>query len=189
MKYMQYDDADILWYALYASNGKAVKIKPYLEAASIEYFFPLYYRDIKVGDSDGYRRVLLPLLVNLIFAKSSKQVLDPVLKKAKLKLEISSDLYYRDMGDKRMITVPDSQMQNFIAIARNGPGNMIYLSSEDISVRKGTRVKITGGEFAGAEGLFMRIKGDKRLVVSVSNLFSVATPYIPAQFVQEIDNN
>jgi transcription antitermination factor NusG len=109
-----------------------------------------------------------------------------VLKEAKLKLAISSDLYYRDFGDKRMITVSEEQMRNFIAIAENSKEKIIYLSNEDVSVRKGTRVKITGGEFAGAEGLFMRIKGNKRLVVSISNLFSVATNYIPAQFVQEL---
>jgi transcription antitermination factor NusG len=126
------------------------------------------------------------LLGNLIFAKSSKKVLDPVLKEAKLTLSISSDLYYRDFSDKRVIVVPENQMQNFIAVAGNEKEQVIYLSNDEVNFRKGMRVKITGGVFAGVEGIFMRIKGDKRLVVSIPDLFSVATAYIPSQFVQEI---
>jgi hypothetical protein len=126
------------------------------------------------------------LLGNLIFAKSSKKVLDPVLKEAKLTLSISSDLYYRDFSDKRIIVVPENQMRNFIAVAGNEKEQVIYLPNDEVNLRKGVRVRITDGVFAGVEGIFMRIKGDKRLVVSIPNLFSVATAYIPPQFVQEI---
>jgi transcription antitermination factor NusG len=95
-------------------------------------------------------------------------------------------LYYRDFGDKRAIIIPENQMQNFIAVAGNEKEQVIYLSNEEVSLRKGVKVRITGGAFAGVEGIFMRIKGDKRLVVSIPNLFSVATAYIPSQYVQEV---
>ncbi|MDR0754053.1 MAG: UpxY family transcription antiterminator, partial [Prevotellaceae bacterium] len=173
---------------LYASNGKAVKLRHYLEEASIKYFFPFYYKDVKTGDAGNCEQIALPLIGNLIFAYSSKEILDPVLKEAKRKLAISSDLYYRDFGDKRMITIPENQMRNFIAIAENSRKNIIYLSNKDVSCRKGTRVKITGGEFAGVEGVFMRIKGNKRLVVNIPQLFSVATEYIPTCYVQTMEN-
>jgi transcription antitermination factor NusG len=184
---MKYANTDILWYVLFAANGKAMKIKPCLEEASIEHFFPMYYKDKKIRGSERYERVKLPLLGNLIFAKSSKNVLDPVLKEAKLRLSISSDLYYRDFGDKTTIIIPENQMRNFIAVAGNDKEQIIYLSNEDVSLRKGMKVRITGGVFAGVEGVFMRIKGDKRLVVSIPNLFSVATAYIPSCYVQAVD--
>jgi ribosomal protein S4E len=184
---MKYNDTDILWYVLYAANGKAVKLKPYLEAASIEYFFPMYYKDRKINGTTEYERITLPLVGNLIFAKSSKNILDPVLKEAKLKLAISSDLYYRDYGDKRAITIPENRMQNFITVAKNIEEQVIYLSNEEINLAKGVKAKITGGAFAGAEGVIIRIKGNKRLVVTIPNLFSVATNYIPTQFVQIIN--
>jgi transcription antitermination factor NusG len=184
---MKYANTDILWYVLFAANGKAVKIKPCLEEASIEYFFPIYYKDKKIRGSERYERVALPLLGNLIFAKSSKNTLDPVLKDVKSKLSIASDLYYRDFGDRSVIIIPENQMQNFIAVAGNDKEQVIYLSNDEVNLRKGVRVRITGGVFAGVEGVFMRIKGDKRLVVSIPNLFSVATAYIPSQFVQTID--
>jgi hypothetical protein len=184
---MKYTNTDILWYVLFAANGKAVKIKPCLEEASIEYFFPLYYKDKKIRGSERCERVAIPLLGNLIFAKSSKIVLDPVLKEVKLRLAIPSDLYYRDFGDKSVIVVPENQMRNFIAVAGNEKEQVIYLSNEEINLRKGTKVRITGGVFEGVEGVFMRIKGDKRLVVSIPNLFSVATAYIPSCYVQTVE--
>jgi hypothetical protein len=184
---MKYADTDILWYVLFAANGKATKIKPCLEAASIEYFFPIYYKDVKLGGGAKYERVVLPLLGNLIFAKSSKKILDPVLKEAKLKLAISSDLYYRDFGDKRTIVIPENQMRNFIAVAGNDQEQVIYLTNDEVNHQKGVKVRITGGTFAGVEGVFMRIKGNKRLVVSIPRLFSVATAYIPSCYVQEIE--
>jgi transcription antitermination factor NusG len=179
-------DSQLLWYALFAANGKAVKIRPYLEKASIEYFFPVYHKDRKIKGSERSEQVSLPLLSNLIFAKSSKDVLDPVLKEAKLKLTIASDLYYRDFGNKRIIVVPENQMRNFIAVVRNETEQVIYLSNEEVNLKKGVKVRITGGPFSGIEGVFMRIKGDKRLVVSIPNLLSVATAYIPSCYVQEV---
>jgi transcription antitermination factor NusG len=183
------NSTDIFWYVLFAANGKVVKIKPCLEKASIEHFFPLYYKDKKIQGSERCERVVLPLLGNLIFVKSSKNILDPVLKEVKLKLSISSDLYYRDLGNKKIIIIPEDQMRNFIAVAGNEKEQVIYLPNDEVNLRKGTKVRVTGGIFAGVEGIFMRIKGDKRLVVSIPQLFSVATAYIPSCYVQEIIEN
>jgi transcription antitermination factor NusG len=179
-------DSQLLWYVLYAANGKAVKIKPHMDAAAIEYFFPVYYKERKIKDSERYERVSLPLLSNLFFVKSSKEILNPVLKEVKLRLNISSDLYYRDFGNKRVIVIPENQMRNFIIVAGNDREQVIYLSNKEVNLQKGIKVRMIGGVFAGVEGTFMRIKGDKRLVVSISNLFSVATAYIPSCYVQPI---
>jgi transcription antitermination factor NusG len=180
-------DSQLLWYVLYAANGKAVKIKPYMDAAAIEYFFPVYYKERKIKDSERYERVSLPLLSNLIFVKSSKDILNPILKEVKLSLNISSDLYYRDFGDKRVIVIPENQMRNFIIVAGNDTEQVIYLSNKEVNLQKGIKVRVTGGVFAGVEGTFMRIKGNKRVVISISNLFSVATAYIPTCYVQKVE--
>jgi transcription antitermination factor NusG len=181
-------NSQLFWYVLFAANGKAVKIKPYLEKASIEYFFPVYYKERKIkGSENRCEQISFPLLSNMIFAKSSKNILDPILENVKLKLAIASDLYYRDFGNKRIIVIPENQMRNFIAVVRNETEQVIYLSNEEVNLKRGVKVRITGGPFAGIEGVFMRIKGDKRLVVSIPNLLSVATAYIPSCYVQEIE--
>jgi transcription antitermination factor NusG len=183
---MKYNNKDIFWYVLFAANGKAAKIQPSLKEASIEYFFPYYYKDRKIRGSERSERVSLPLLGNLIFVKSSKNILDPVLKEVKSKFSISYDLYYKDMSDKRIIVVPENQMRNFIAVAGNDKEQVIYLSNEEVNLKKGVKVRIIGGVFTGVEGIFVRVRGDKRLVISIPNLFSVATAYISSCYVQEI---
>ncbi|MDR1091686.1 MAG: UpxY family transcription antiterminator [Prevotella sp.] len=184
---MNYNNSDILWYVLFASNGKAEKIKPYLDDVSIECFFPLYYKEQRIRGSERCRRVLYPLLKNLIFVKASKNILNPVLCDVKLRLNIESDLYYRDLADKKIIVVPENQMLNFIAVAGNETEQVLYLSNKDIDIKRGTKVRITGGTFEGVEGTFMRVRGDKRLVVSIPNLFSVATAFIPSCYVQTME--
>jgi transcription antitermination factor NusG len=181
-------NSQLFWYVLYAANGKAVKIRPYLDAAAIEYFFPLCYKERKIRGSERYERVSLPLLSNLIFVKSSKNSLNPVLEEAKLSLNIASDLYYRDYGNKKVIVVPEDQMRNFIAVAGNEREQVIYLSNDEVNLKKGVKVRVTGGVFTGVEGVFMRIKGDKRLVVSIPDLLSVATAFIPSRYVQAIES-
>jgi transcription antitermination factor NusG len=183
---MKYTDTDILWYVLHASNGKAVKIIPYLEEASIKYFFPVD-KEAKTSRPDKSERVP-SLLGNLIFAKSSKKILDAVLNEVKMKLSISSDLYI-DYGDKIAITIPEHLMRNFIAIAENGIEQVRYFSNEEVICNKGEKVIITGGAFEGVEGVFMRINGNRRLVVTIPNLFSVATDYIPVCYVQKIESD
>ena len=184
---MSTDSESVFWYVLFATKGKAAEIRPYLEAVNIEHFYPMCFKEIKVKDSQRKRLTVQPLLGNLLFVKSSKQCLDPIIKEIKLRLEISSSLYYRDLGTKDLIRVPEEQMRNFIAIASSEHAQVIYLTSKEVDLQKGARVRVTDGEFAGVEGVFMRIKGDSRVAVVIPNLLSVATAYIPARFVVPLE--
>jgi transcription antitermination factor NusG len=180
---MLFDNKSICWYVLFAANGKAAKISDYLKSANIECFFPSSYTEKRIRNSQRTKYVLQPLIGNLVFVKSSKEYLDPYLEKIKLLFGISSTLYYRDLGSKELIVVPEEQMTNFMLVAGSGEKEFIYLSNEEVNIKKGTKVRITGGLFEGLEGIFMRIKGNRRVVVSIPNLLSVATVFIPSQFI------
>ena len=184
---MIYNHKDIFWYVLFATNGKASKICDYLKSANIEHSFPMCYKERKIKDSERKRISQQPLLGNLLFVKSSRNFLEPHLKELKLQLGIVSDLYYRDLGSRELIIVPEKQMSDFITITSNKQEKFIYLSNEEATVKKGTKIRITGGAFEGIEGIFMRIKGDRRVVISIPNLLSVATAFIPTCFIQVIE--
>jgi len=183
------DNEKVFWYVLFTANGMSAKIRPYLETAHIEYFFPECYKERKIRNSERKKLTFEALLDNFLFVKSSRKILDPLLKEVKLRLGITSNLYYRDLGSKKIIVVSEEQMRNFIAVAGSKQEQIIYLSNEDVRLKKGTKVRITGGAFEGAEGVFMRIKGDRRVVVSIPNLFSVATAFIPTQFILPLENS
>ena len=177
----------MFWYVLFAANGKASKISDYFKSADIEHFFPMYYREKQIKDSERKKLILQPLLGNLLFVKSTREFLEPHLQKLKLRLCITSDLYYRDLGNKELIVVPEKQMLDFIKVASNEQEKFIYLSNNEASIKKGTKILITGGVFEGVEGILMRIKGDRRVVVSIPNLFSVATAFVPTCFIQSLE--
>lgn len=46
-------------------------------------------------------------------------------------------------------------------------------------------MRVTEGPFKGAEGYIKRIKGNRRLIVSIEGVVAVATTYIPGVFSGE----
>jgi transcription antitermination factor NusG len=56
-----------------------------------------------------------------------------------------------------------------------------------VNFEKGTKVRVIEGDFAGVEGIFMKIKGGSRVVVSLTNLLSVATAFIPTRFIIPVE--
>ena len=113
--------------------------------------------------------------------------MSPHLEIIKQRLGIESGLYYRDLGSREIIIVPEKEMQSFIAVAGSKNENIVYLSNAEVNIRKGTKVRITGGVFEGVEGIFMRIQGHKRVVVTIPNILSVATAFVPPEFILPLE--
>ena len=84
------------------------------------------------------------------------------------------------------LVVPDKQMYSFIAVAGAYDEQVVFLDSNVVSLRKGDRVRITGGIFAGVEGVFIRIKGDRRVVVSIEGVMAVATAFIHPSLIEKV---
>jgi len=186
---MSCEDENIKWYVLFAANGKVAKFCDYLKAADIEYFYPMFFHKRRIRNSERTKQFLQPVFRNLLFVKSTKSKLDPILKEIRLDFGITSDLYYRyrDEEERIIIVVPDAQMRNFMAVVGAVEEPVIYLSNEAIRLKAGTKVRIIGGAFEGVEGIFMRIQGHKRVVVSLPNLFSVATTFVPLEYILPLE--
>ena len=182
-------EENIKWFVLFAARGKAAKISDYLKSTDIEYFYPMLYHEKRIRNSERTKRFLQPIFRNLLFVKSTKSQLDPILREIKLKLGITSDLYYRyrDEEESKIVVVSAAAMRNFIAVVGAVEEPLISFSNKDVNLSKGTRVRIIGGVFEGVEGIFMRVKGDRRVVVSLPNLFSVATTFVPLEFILPLE--
>jgi transcription antitermination factor NusG len=183
------ESEEIFWYVLFIANKKAAKVNDYLKKINIETFFFFFYAEHQISNSERTRQVLQPLIGNLVFVKSSKECLTPLLRIIKERFNITDDLYYRYREGKEriIIVVPEKPMQDFIAVAGCTQERVIYFSNDDVNFEKGTRVRINGGVFAGVEGVFMRVKGDRRVVVSLPNLLSVATAFVPLEFILPLE--
>ena len=179
------DCKDICWYVLIAAKGRVATMRKYLEKANVECFYPLYSNEKRIRNSERTKPTLQPLFRNLLFVKSSQESLAPHLRELRQWFSTTNDLYYRysDGNERKIIVVPETQMQNFIAVTGCNKKRVIYLSNEEVNFEKGKRVRVIEGDFAGVEGIFMKIKGGNRVVVSLTNLFSSATAFIPTRFV------
>ena len=79
-------------------------------------------------------------------------------------------------------------MENFIRVAGTYEEKLIYLNPEPGDFAKGERVRIIGGSFAGAEGIFVRVKGDRRVLINVQGVVAVATTYVHPSMIEKIND-
>lgn len=93
---------------------------------------------------------------------------------------------YRNRGSRRLSVIPDHEMEVFMFVCSAGRQGLTYLGDDLPRYHQGDRVRVTEGLFRGAEGHIVRIKKDRRLVVSIRGVVAVATAYIHPQFLETI---
>ena len=168
-----------VWYAIRVTYNREMKVKADLDQRGIESFIPMHY----VIRTIRSRRVkkLVPSVHNLIFIHIEPSLMKEY--KATTKLPIR---YIMNPATKSPVVVPEEQMKNFIAVAGTYNEQLVYVNPEPGDFRKGDRVRILGGPFEGAEGILCRIKGDRRVVVSIEGVVAVATTFIHPSLIEKL---
>ncbi|MEG2493433.1 MAG: UpxY family transcription antiterminator [Rikenellaceae bacterium] len=178
---MKYDvDA---WYAIRVTYCRELKLKEYLEKKDIKYFLPMRY-EIKIKHGKKIKEIV-PVIHNLIFIYTTRAQLDFIKPKTE---EFAGMRYIMDRTINEPITIPNVQMQNFIAVSESYDEDLRYLSNEEMGLIKGDKVRITNGVFAGVEGVFVKLNGTRarRVVVEVAGIAAVATTSIDSSSVEKI---
>ena len=170
------------WYALRITYGRELALQEYLNSEGIENFIPMHYEYIVKNE----RRVrkLVPAVHNLVFIRSSRERIDRIKDEMGMTLPIR---YIMDRESRQPIVVPTSQMRSFMAVAGSYDQQLVYLEPSAVAFRKGQRVRVTGGIFAGVEGEFIRVKNDRRVMVSIQGVMAVATTYIHPSLIEPLD--
>ena len=169
------------WYALRITYSRELVLKEFLDKNNIENFIPMRYE--YVTRKEQRIRKLVPAIHNLVFIYSTRKKIDEIKEENAVLLPLR---YIMDRETKQPIIVPEIQMRHFIAIAGSYDQQVIYLPPTDYSMQKGDRVRITGGVFEGVEGIFVRVKGDRRVVVSIQGVMAVATTFIHPSLIVPI---
>ena len=165
------------WYVAKSRNNTTNRIKDMLDQHNIEYFLPV--RKV-MTERDG-KKVMVekPVALNLVFIHADFRTALSLVNEHSLPMS-----YMIDSITKTVLIVPDKQMEDFMFIMKYSDQDIIF---RDQNLRKGDRVRVTQGEFAGIEGELVRIKGHKRVVVRLNGLFTVATTYIPGAYLEKIE--
>ena len=172
-------DDPIRWFAMRATYRHEIKMRDMLQQHGIETFVPMKFSFTTKGKK--VVRTLTPVISGLIFVYTDQSTLQPL--KAK-----NPYLQYIVDKNREKIIVPEQQMRQFINICNTYNENIKYLEPTEINLSKGTKVRITGGEFEGYEGTFIKIKGarDRRVVVEVQGIIAVAMATIPPELIEPV---
>lgn len=136
-----------------------------------------------VVERDCVKTYVASMVPNILFIFSPRDYLDTLAK------ECPGALYfYRDPQRSGPQAIDEKQMRNFMLVTSAPDDCLIALDEVDFKFLQGQRVRVTGGIFQGAEGVVRRIKGDRRLIVSITGITCVATCFIHPALLEPIDD-
>ena len=168
-----------VWFAIRVTYLRELKVKEDLESRGITCFVPMQYR--REERNGVMLKRLVPSVHNLIFVYIKPSDMAEYKKTSDMPIR-----YIMNRETHKPITVPTREMENFIKVAGTFEEKLIYLNPDLGDFAKGERVRIIGGMFAGAEGVFVRVKGDRRVVVNVEGLVAVATTFVHPSMIEKI---
>ena len=175
------------WYVLRVSYGRAEKANELLKAKGIETHLPLHTTYKEVNGKRIKQR--LPLLPNFLFAKTTLSVLEQFLKSSP---DLNFITFYYDHFNKKPdgknppLVVPKESMDNFIKLTSIDDEHILLIDKVNGTYKQGDYVRIIDGPFKGIEGRVTKITGQKRVIVELPGICSVATAYIPKVFLLQV---
>ena len=168
-----------VWYAIRVTYNRELKVKDDLDARGITNFVPMQYRR---EERNGVMvKRLVPSVHNLIFIRLKPSEMIEYKRTTALPIR-----YIMNRATHKPLTVPDREMESFIRIAGTYDENLIYLNPDPSDFSKGERVRIIGGPFEGAEGIFVRLKGDRRVLINIQGVVAVASTYVHPSMIEKI---
>ena len=177
------------WFVLRATYNRVDKDIETLKKNVVYVYIPKRY---VILHKDGKKkRVLEPLLPNLIFVYSIQSHLEQLFR---VENKLNHLRLYRDktknvsQQDEKHppVVVPYYEMLNFIKLTSVESEHIKLVEHEHCHYKSGDKVRIIDGDFAGVVGRVARIAGQQRVVVEINGLCMVATAYIPSAFLSRI---
>lgn len=160
------------WYALRVFLNKVFDMNEDLKVLDVETFVPVRI---------GAREKRLPLIPSVMFFHADQES----VMKLKEAIRGRASIYSHLQGTEYVPTqIRDAEMEIFRLVTAQ-PG-LVPIDLGSVRFKQGEKVRVTDGPFKGAEGWIKRVKGDKRLIVSIEGVCAVATTYIPQCFLRKI---
>ena len=167
-------NAEQAWYVLHTRSRFEQVVFDGLEGKRLETFLPKI--TVMSKRRDRRKKIRVPLFPGYIFVKSDLNAYE--------RLEIVKTVgVVRIVGNKDgPVPVPDESIDSL---------RIMVVGDHDVHtgqmrLKKGDRVMVVEGPFAGVTGIFVRYKGAHRVVVSVEALGQYAGVDVPEEYVEKI---
>lgn len=169
--------------------SQEMKVHSCLDGEGIENFLPMTYQ---VVETNGCRRrCQVPAIHNLIFIRSTQERITQLKMYNKAFASLRYIMVPAPAGSSRpeILTIRDSEMDNFRRVASIADDSVMFLDWATVADKVCRRVMVADGPFAGVEGVIMRIRRNKHVVVQLQGLAAVAITFVPPAFLKLLDNN
>lgn len=173
---LKLSDNELRWYVANTCRQEK-KIKQRLNTMGIENFIPFQQIARKIHGVD--KLIEVPVIPNLVFIHTTLKTCMSLIQDYAFNMR-----YLRDRETGNFLIVPDKQMNDFMFLL-DFSKEMVEVVNENL--KKGDKVRVIKGDFAGIEGELVRVKGHKRVVVRLEGVVSLATAYIPGSFLEKIE--
>ena len=177
------------WFVLRVTYNRTQKAHGIISTSDVQSYMPMHYV-IKNEIGKKKKRILQPLLPNLLFVYATREQANELVKKRNDKPSFIK--YYLDKtkplesNDKHPpLIIPFNSMINFIKVTSTDSEHVRIVTEQQCNYKSGDIVRIIEGEFKGVEGKIARIAGQQRVVVEIEGLCLVATAYIPTAFLEK----
>ena len=177
-----------IWFPMRVTYSREMKVKGELDRLGIENFVPMTCRVVesRINGTTELRRELVPAISNLIFVRSTQEIITELKRTNEVLEPLRYMLDYTNGDGPVIMTVGDREMENFMRVASKTDDSVMFLDENTIVGKEGKRVKIMGGAFEGVEGVIRRVKRCKRVVVEIEGVMSVAIAHVPVGWLKEL---
>ena len=173
------DDKEVNWFAIRVSYGRVLKFSAQLNEDGIEHFVPMCRKKV---ERDGKTSVVsVPAVSNLCFVRASRSFVEEYLRRMG---EARYAHFMWEKSTRNPIVVSDKAMDDFIRVSKIMNDDALYLKDITEKLREGQRVRVTDGPFKGVEGIVLRIRRSRRVVIELPGLLAVATNYVDPRFLE-----
>lgn len=167
------------WYALKIFYRRHSAIKATLERDGVENYTPQRVVGVlRNGRMTDVEQLLDPMLM---FVRSTEEYIAQLNKVLHEKAMV-----YRYPGTRKPAPISDKEMEMFRFVVSAGDKGLEIISSLPEDKFQRNHYRVIDGILKGVEGILVRIRNRRRLVVKVGNVIAVATSYIPNKYLQKI---
>lgn len=180
------EEPDKQWFVLRVTYNRAEKAKNYFRRHKITFYLPMH--KVKGRDAQGRKKKPKPLLPGLIFVYEKE---DKVRELVKDTPQLSYLRYYYNRlavnpdGTEKKLTLPYSEMLNFIVITSIKNPFVRIVKSDKCQFKSGDLVIVKRGEFKDVIGRVARVGSQTCVVAELRDVCLVATAYIPKEDLAE----
>ncbi|MCR5244511.1 MAG: UpxY family transcription antiterminator [Bacteroidales bacterium] len=175
------EDSGEKWHVLRVTYSRELKVQKALQTLGIRVFVPM--KTIRVERDGKVVKKSVPAVNNLLFVYSDQQTIyEYILSEG----ETTVSRFIWDRVTRKPLTVPERQMEDFIRVCEASADDAVFISDMDVKLKSGVRVRVCFGPLAGVEGSVVRIKKSRRILVELPELLSVASTYVPLEYLEVI---